>query len=122
MADTTDIVRKARELEMIRKLKDSGQLPHETTNVTKMLQIIEMKMDIVNKKLDEILQQKSSAEFKEVHQKILGLLNEWMNTQTISKALGYRQEYVSRKVSELREMGKLEEKRDGKNLFYRRAT
>ncbi|MCK4634955.1 MAG: hypothetical protein KAT37_03715, partial [Candidatus Aenigmarchaeota archaeon] len=81
-----------------------------------------MKMDLINRKLDELLQQKQSKEFKDVHHKILNILNNWMNTQTISQSLGYRQEYVSRKVAELKEMGKIDEKREGKNLFYRKAA
>lgn len=122
MAGTDDIIRRAKELEMIRKLKDSGQIPKlDDPNFAKTLQIIEMKMDMINSKLDELLQQKRVSDFKEIHQKIIEVLNDWTNTQSISQALGYRQEYVSRKVAELKEMGKIEEKREGKNLFYRRA-
>jgi len=121
MVSSDDIIKKARELEIIRKLKESGQLPENNNNTTKTLQILEMKMDMINKKLDELLQQKEAKEFKEVHNKILSILNDWTNTQNIAEMLGYRQEYVSRKVSELKEMGKIDEKREGKNLFYRRT-
>ncbi len=123
VSSSDDIIKRARELEMMRKLKDSGQLPQsDDQNLGKAVQILEMKMDIINKKLDELLQQKQSKEFKDVHQKIINVLAEWMNTQSISQMLGYRQEYVSRKVAELKEMGKIEEKREGKNLFYRRIA
>ena len=118
-----DIIRRAREMEMLRKLKESGKLTQvDVQNITKTLQILEMKLDMISKKLDELLEHKKSKEFKDIHQKILNILNDWMNTQSISEILGYRQEYISRKISELKEMGKVEEKREGKNLFYRRAS
>ncbi len=123
VSSSDDIIKRAKELEMLRKLKDNGKIDSvQDSNLAKTVQIIEMKMDLVNKKLDELLQQKRSKEFKEVHKKILGILNQWMNTQKISEILGYRQEYVSRKISELREMGKIEEKREGKGLFYRKVS
>ncbi len=123
MAGTDDIIRRAKELEMLRKLKDSGQLPKfDDSNFAKNLQIIEMKMDLINSKRDELLQQKQVSDFKEIHQKIIEVLSDWTNTQSISQALGYRQEYISRKVAELKEMGKIDEKREGKNLFYRRVA
>ncbi len=123
VSSSDEIIKKARELEILRKLKDSGQLPQADDHaLTKTMQILEMKMDLINRKLDELLQQKQSKEFKDVHHKILNILNNWMNTQTISQSLGYRQEYVSRKVAELKEMGKIDEKREGKNLFYRKAA
>ncbi|HDI02785.1 MAG TPA: hypothetical protein ENF95_01475 [Candidatus Aenigmarchaeota archaeon] len=118
-----DIIRRAREMEMLRKLKESGKLTQvDVQNITKTLQILEMKLDMISRKLDELLEHKKSKEFKDIHQKILNILNDWMNTQSISEILGYRQEYISRKISELKEMGKVEEKREGKNLFYRRAS
>lgn len=123
MNSSDDIVKRARELELLRKLKDSGQATGAgDPNLSKNLQIIEMKMDLINRKLDELLQQKHVSDFREIHQKILEVLGEWKNTQSISQVLGYRQEYVSRKVAELKEMGKIDEKREGKNLFYRRAA
>ena len=123
VSSSDEIIKKARELEILRKLKDSGQLPQADDHaLAKTMQILEMKMDLINRKLDELLQQKQSKEFKDVHHKILNILNNWMNTQTISQSLGYRQEYVSRKVAELKEMGKIDEKREGKNLFYRKAA
>lgn len=122
MSSSDDIIKKARELEMLRKLKSAGQLPQDTSISSKTMQILEMKMDVINKKLDELLQQKVAKDLKDVHQKILNVLNSWMNTQSISQVLGYRQEYVSRKVAELKEMGKIDEKREGKNLFYRKAA
>ena len=123
VSSSDEIIKKARELEILRKLKDSGQLPQaDDRALAKTMQILEMKMDLINRKLDELLQQKQNKEFKDVHHKILNILNNWMNTQTISQSLGYRQEYVSRKVAELKEMGKIDEKREGKNLFYRKVA
>ena len=121
VSSSDDIIKKARELEMLRKLKVNGQVPQTNMHtLTKTVEILEMKMDIINKKLDELLQQKGAKEFKQVHERILGVLGDWMNTQSVSEALGYRQEYVSRKVSELKGMGKIDEKRNGKKLFYKR--
>jgi len=123
VSSSEEIIRKAREMEMLRKLKENGKLPQiDTQAITKTLQVLEMKMDLINRKLDELLQQKKSSEFKDIHQKILNILNDWMNTQNISQILGYRQEYISRKISELKEMGRIEEKREGKSLFYKRAS
>jgi DNA-binding transcriptional ArsR family regulator len=99
VSTSDDIIKRAKELEMLRKLKESGQLPQaDGHDMNKMLQIL-----------------------KEVHQKILNVLQDWMNTQNLAQVLGYRQEYVSRKVAELKEMGKVDEKREGKNLFYRKV-
>lgn len=123
MVGTDDIIRRAKELEMLRKLKDSGQLTKlDDSNFAKNIQIIEMKMDMINSKLDELLQQKRVSDFKEIHQKIIEIIGDWTSTQSISQALGYRQEYISRKVTELKEMGKIDEKREGKNLFYKRVA
>ena len=92
----------------------------DSKELRKKLEILEMKMDRINQKLDSLLSEKKSLEFKDVHKRILNILNEWMSTENLAKALGYSQEYVSRKISELKEMGKIEEKRSGKNLYYRR--
>jgi DNA-binding transcriptional ArsR family regulator len=122
VSSSDDIIKRAKELEMLRKLKESGQLPQENgQTLVKTMQVLEMKMDLVNRKLDELLHQRKTKELKEVHQKILNVLHDWMNTQNLAQALGYRQEYVSRKVAELKEMGKIDEKREGKNLFYRKV-
>lgn len=121
VSSSEDIIKRAKELEMLRKLKESGQLPEEDGNtLVKSIQILEMKMDLIAKKLDELLQQKDTSEIKEVHQKILEVLGDWTNTHNLARSLGYRQEYVSRKVAELKHMGKIDEKREGKNLFYRK--
>jgi len=78
-------------------------------------------MDIINRKLDRLLEQKVSKDMKDVHRRILSLLNSWMNTESLSKALGYSQEYVSRKMAELKAMGKVHEKKVGKNIYYKSA-
>ena len=116
-----DIIRRAREMEMMRKLKGNEKTAPDQ-NMIKMIQILEMKMDMINRKLDELIQKRVPGEFKDVHMKILEMLGEWMSTQNISSKLGYSQEYVSRKVAELKEMEKIVEKREGKNLFYRKVA
>lgn len=119
---SNDIIKKARELEMVRKLGDKGKVvpKSEIKELKKTIRILEMKIDKINKKLDELLKKRENLQMKDVHKRILNLLTDWMSTERLSDALGYSQEYVSRKISELKEMDKIEEKRSGKNLYYQR--
>jgi len=117
-----EIIRRARELEMMRKFKQNGKSVQVDQNLVKMIEVLEMKMDMINRKLDSILEKKENKKMKEVHGRILDMLGGWMSTQNISERLGYSQEYVSRMISELKEMEKVDEKRKGKNLFYRKIT
>jgi len=115
-----EIIKKARELDMMRKLGGKVNIP-EIKEIQKTLQIIEMRIDMINRKLDKLLEEKTSKELKDVHKRILSLLNTWMSTESLAKALGYSHEYVSRKVADLKLMGKIQERRNGKNIYYKAA-
>ncbi|MCD6399127.1 MAG: hypothetical protein J7L08_04375 [Candidatus Aenigmarchaeota archaeon] len=119
VSSSDDIIRRAREMEMLRKLERKNT-NIDVNNIKKSIDIIEMKIDRINRKIDELLSKKRSLEIKDVHNRILNLLGDWVSTENIAKMLGYSHEYVSRKISELKDMGKIEEKRIGKNLFYRK--
>jgi len=122
VSPSNEIIKKARELEMMRRLEEKGKVvpKSQIQEVLKKIQVLEMKIDLINKKIDKLLERKKQLEVKDVHKRILNLMDTWVNTESLSKALGYSHEYVSRMVSELKEMGKIEEKRTGKYLFYRR--
>ncbi|MCD6398376.1 MAG: helix-turn-helix transcriptional regulator [Candidatus Aenigmarchaeota archaeon] len=117
-----EIIRKARELDMMRRLGQnaSAQSP-DIKEIQKSLRIIEMRMDMINRKLDKLIEEKMSVELKDAHRRILNLLNTWMSTENLARALGYSQEYTSRKVSDLKSMGKIQERREGKNIYYKIA-
>ncbi len=117
-----EIIRKARELDMMRRLGQnaSAQSP-DIKEIQKSLRIIEMRMDMINRKLDKLIEEKRSVELKDAHRRILNLLNTWMSTENLARALGYSQEYTSRKVSDLKSMGKIQERREGKNIYYKIA-
>lgn len=117
-----EIVKRARELEMLRRLESKGKIisKPEIQEMMKTIRLIEVKIDKINEKLNKLLERKRSLEMKDVHRRILNLLDEWISTESIAKALGYSHEYTSRKVSELKEMDKIEEKRSGKYLYYRK--
>jgi len=117
-----EIIRKARELDMMRRLGQnaSTQSP-DIKEIQKSLRIIEMRMDMINRKLDKLIEEKMSVELKDAHRRILNLLNTWMSTENLARALGYSQEYTSRKVSDLKSMGKIQERREGKNIYYKIA-
>jgi len=115
-----EIIKKARELDMMRRLgqSPSAQIP-DIKEIQKSLQIIEMRMDMISRKLDKLIEEKESKEMKDAHKRILSLLNTWMSTENLSKALGYSHEYTSRKVADLKSMGKIQERREGKNIYYK---
>ncbi len=119
---SNDIIKKARELDMARKLGDKGKVvsKSEIKELNKTIEVLDMKVDKINEKLNKLLEKKEKLEMKDVHKRILRLLDNWMSTENIAKALGYSQEYVSRKISDLKRMDKIEEKRSGKNLYYRK--
>ena len=107
---------------MMRRLGQnaSAQSP-DIKEIQKSLRIIEMRMDMINRKLDKLIEEKRSVELKDAHRRILNLLNTWMSTENLARALGYSQEYTSRKVSDLKSMGKIQERREGKNIYYKIA-
>lgn len=85
------------------------------------LNSLDKRMDRMEGKLDKVITEDTNkSDLKDIHQRILDLLGGWMTTKNLAKIMNYRQEYVSRKVSELKKMGLVEEKRDGKSILYKR--
>ncbi|MFP4117048.1 MAG: helix-turn-helix domain-containing protein [Candidatus Aenigmatarchaeota archaeon] len=85
------------------------------------LNSLDERMERMEDKLDKVITEDTSeSDLKDVHKRILDLLGGWMSTKNLAKIMNYRQEYVSRKVSELKKMGLVEEKRDGKSILYKR--
>ncbi len=85
------------------------------------LNSLDNRMERMEGKLDKVITDDTSeSDLKDVHKRILDLLGSWMSTKNLAKIMNYRQEYVSRKVSELKKMGLVEEKRDGKSILYKR--
>lgn len=86
-----------------------------------LLKELNEKMVRIDKKLDRVITGGTEeSDLKNIHKRILDMLDSWLSTKNLAKVLSYRQEYVSRKVSELKKMGLIEEKRDGKSIYYRR--
>lgn len=84
---------------------------------------VDEKLDLLNKKLDKVIADEIKTEnLKDIHLKILNLLDGWMSTKDLSRVLGDRQEYISRKVAELKKMSLLEEKRKGRKIVYSRPN
>ncbi len=82
---------------------------------------LDSKMDRIEDKLDKVITDDTKkSDLKDVHKRILDLLGSWLTTKNLSKIMNYRQEYVSRKVSELKKMGLVKEKREGKSILYKR--
>ena len=113
------------EIEIVRKLVERVDITQNTRFKEELLNILhrlDMKMDLINQKLDKIIKEEiNSVEIKEIHLKLLNILDSWMSTSDLARIMNYRQEYISRKVAELRKMELVEEKRDGKSILYRRV-
>lgn len=89
--------------------------------IHKKLNSLDKRMDRMEGKLDKVITKNTEeSDLKDVHKRILSLLGSWMTTKNLAKIMNYRQEYVSRKVSELKKMGIIKEKRDGKSILYKR--
>lgn len=84
------------------------------------LQRIEAKLDAMDKKLNEVILELKTKKLKDIHLKILELSESWVSTSDLSKVLHYRQEYISRAMGDLRVMDLVEERRDKRNIQYRK--
>lgn len=113
--DETEIVRRIIETINVNRFS-SKRLDRIETRLTKL----EKKLQILDKKFDKFFEKKEEKNLKKIHNKILNLLDSWMSTKNLAKVLSYRQEYISRKVSELKGMNLIREKRNGKRILYRR--
>lgn len=109
-------------LGIVRKIEETVDFRSDKLeDIHSLLSDLNEKMDKIDRKLDRVITKGTeSDDLKDVHERILDLLGNWLSTKNLAKILNYRQEYVSRKVSELKKMGLVEEKRDGKSIKYRR--
>ena len=112
--------------EVVRKIIETIDISKPVSRMNKIIDYLESldkKLDLINQKLDKVIVEKiESKDVKEIHLKILNMLDGWMNTSDLAKILNFRQEYISRRVGELKKMDLIEEKRQGKNVFYRRIN
>ncbi|MFB6089124.1 MAG: hypothetical protein ABEK36_05080 [Candidatus Aenigmatarchaeota archaeon] len=108
--------------QMAEKINVNGLSNNKSKEIIDLLGKVDKKLDLLNRKIDKIITDEIEAEnLKDIHLKILNLLDGWMSTKDLSKVLGYRQEYISRKVAELKKMNLLEERRIGKKIVYGRS-
>lgn len=112
-------------MEVVRKIVETININRlskkQTQQILNLLKGIDSKLNLIDQKLNSVLENKSKNEnLKKIHRKILDLLDGWMSTRDLSNVLGYRQEYISRKVAELKKLGTIEEKRNGKKIVYKR--
>lgn len=115
--DSLEVVR-----QMVEKINVNKISNKNSERIINLLEKVDKKLDLLNNKLDQVITDEIETEnLKDIHLKILNLLDGWMSTKDLSKVLGYRQEYISRKVAELKKMNLLEEKRKGKKIVYSRA-
>lgn len=89
--------------------------PQQSQAVARRLDVLEARLDFVMKKLSINENNGLSA----VQAKLMTSLAEWKSTNQLAGALGYRQEYVSRQVAQLKHAGYLEERKTGKTIFYK---
>lgn len=109
-------------LGVVRKIVETVDIKSDRLKkIEEKLESLEDKVESIESKIDNyILNGTKEKDLKEVHKRILDLLDNWLSTKNLAKILNYRHEYISRKVSELRKMGLIEEKREGKSIFYRK--
>lgn len=83
---------------------------------------LERRLDAIEKKLDEVIKELKIRKLRDIHLRILDMLDGWVSTADLAKVLRYRQEYISRKMAELKTMELVEEMRDKRSIKYRRKT
>ncbi|QQG39563.1 MAG: hypothetical protein HYS81_04250 [Candidatus Aenigmatarchaeota archaeon] len=107
-----EILKKARAMDAARVTVTA---PQQSQAVARRLDVLEARLDFVMKKLSINENNGLSA----VQAKLMTSLAEWKSTNQLAGALGYRQEYVSRQVAQLKHAGYLEERKTGKTIFYK---
>lgn len=109
-------------LGVVRKIVETVDVKSDKLeDIHSLLEDLNEKMERVDSKLDKVITKGTKkSDLKDIHQRILNLLGNWLSTKNLAKILNYRQEYVSRKVSELKKMGLIKEKREGKSIYYKR--
>lgn len=113
--DQMEIVRRI--IERINVNRFSGK---RLDRIERRLVRLEKKIQVLDEKLEKAFDREEKRKLKKIHRKILSMLDSWMSTKNLAKILSYRQEYISRKVSELKKMHLIREKRNGKRILYKR--
>ena len=111
-----DIIKRARQMEINRIASERPSEEH-TRAASKRLDVLEAKLDMVMQKLGI-----EAPKEEGVHARLLDALVEWRSTRDLAAMMGYRQEYVSRCVAELKRTGRIESKKQGKTVFYRKVA
>lgn len=120
--EKTEKLEKMDNLGVVRKIVETVDVKSDKLEeIHSMLERLNEKMERIDSKLDKVITQGTEkSDLKDIHKRILSLLENWLSTKNLAKILNYRQEYVSRKVSELKNMGLVEEKREGKSIYYKK--
>lgn len=120
--EQTEKLEEMENLGVVRKIVETVDVKSDKLEeIHSMLEELNEKMERIDSKLDKVITEGTEeSDLKEIHRRILNLLQNWLSTKNLAKILNYRQEYVSRKVSELKNMGLVEEKREGKSIYYKR--
>lgn len=85
-----------------------------------LLKKIEAKVEEMDKKLNEVIKEIKIRKLRDIHFKILDLLKDgWVSTSELAKMLNFRQEYISRKVADLKAMDMIDERRIKRTIKYR---
>lgn len=92
----------------------------EDKRLLKILKRMENKLNLLDQKIS-MLSKEDVTGLKEIHLRIMDMLDSWLSSDELSKIIGYRQEYVSRKLNELKKKGLILEKRTGKKIKYKRV-
>lgn len=120
MSSTEDIAKRAKQMDF--EIKYGPQRKDEgSETVAKRMDILESRLNALSEKIDGIAQSLSPAS-KSNDERIVNMLWEWRSTSELSKMLGYSQEHVSRRISDMKKAGLVQEKREGKKIFYRKAN
>ncbi len=107
---------------VVRKIVETVDIKTDKLEeIHEKLDSLDKKMNSMENKLDKVITENTDeSDLKDIHKRIINLLGNWMTTKNLAKIMNYRQEYISRKVSELKKMGIITEKRDGKSILYKR--
>lgn len=120
--EKTEKVENLENLGVVRKIVETVDVKSDKLEeMHSLLEELNQKMDRIDGKLDKVITKGTEkSDLKDVHERILNLLGSWMSTKNLAKIMNYRQEYVSRKISELKKMDLIKQKREGKSIYYKR--
>lgn len=91
--------------------------------VQAQVQLLERRVDILEARLEHVMKKLALEEgTKTIHTRLLEQLGDWKSTSQLATELGYTQEYISRCVATLKRTAKVEERKSGKTIFYRKVS